>query len=229
RDGGETVLTAPYFLDATELGDLLPMTGTEFVTGFESQRETGEPHAPAEAQPRNHQAFTCCFAVDYRASEDHTIDTPADYVFWRKYVPKLRPKWPGPLLSWRMSDPITLKERTVRFDPNDGKGDGLNLWTYRRILDRRNFADESGIGDICLVNWPQNDYWLGNLVEVAETDAAKDLHRAKDLSLSLLYWMQTEAPRPDGKTGWPGLRLRADVVGTSDGLAKYPYIRESRR
>src|SRR6267142_1830995 len=41
--------------------------------------------------------------------------------------------------------------------------------------------------------------------------------------------MQTEAPRPDGRTGWKGLRLREDVVGTADGLAKYPYIRESRR
>ncbi len=41
--------------------------------------------------------------------------------------------------------------------------------------------------------------------------------------------MQTSAPRPDGGTGWKGLRLREDIVGTADGLAKYPYIRESRR
>jgi hypothetical protein len=41
--------------------------------------------------------------------------------------------------------------------------------------------------------------------------------------------MQTEAPRPDGGAGWKGLRLRHDQVGTEDGLAKYPYIRESRR
>ncbi len=52
---------------------------------------------------------------------------------------------------------------------------------------------------------------------------------AKQLSLSLLYWMQTEAPRADGKTGWPGLRLCPALMGTEDGLAKYPYIRESRR
>src|ERR1035437_7696224 len=38
-----------------------------------------------------------------------------------------------------------------------------------------------------------------------------------------------EAPRPDGGTGWKGLRLRPDVVGTVDGLAKYPHIREGRR
>src|SRR5262245_18740445 len=41
--------------------------------------------------------------------------------------------------------------------------------------------------------------------------------------------MQTEAPRPDGGAGWKGLRLRRDVVGTVDGLAKTPYVRESRR
>jgi hypothetical protein len=46
---------------------------------------------------------------------------------------------------------------------------------------------------------------------------------------TLLYWLQTEAPRPDGGTGWKGMRLRPDVVGTEDGLAKYPYIRASRR
>jgi hypothetical protein len=229
RQGREAILQAPYFLDATELGDLLPMTGTEFVTGFESQRETGEPHAPPEAQPANQQAFTCCFAIDYRDGEDHTIAKPANYDFWRNYVPRLRPNWPGPLLSWRMSDPITLKERLVRLNPRDAKGEGLNLWTYRRLLDRRNFADSFSIRDVCLVNWPQNDYWLGNLIGVSEEEAGRHLARAKELSLSLLYWMQTEAPRPDGKTGWKGLRLRRDIVGTSDGLAKYPYIRESRR
>jgi hypothetical protein len=41
--------------------------------------------------------------------------------------------------------------------------------------------------------------------------------------------MQTAAPRPDGKSGWPGLKLRPDLVGTDDGLAMAPYVRESRR
>ena len=228
RGGREVVLSAPYFLDATELGDLLPLTKTEFVTGFEARKETGEPHAPGEAQPNNQQAFTFCFAVDYLSGEDHTIAKPAEYDFWRKYVPKMTPAWPGPLLSWKMSDPIRLKERQVTFDPT-ATGSGLNLWLYRRILDRANFRPGAYASDISLVNWPQNDYWLGNLVGVSAAEAAKHLRRAKQLSLSLLYWMQTEAPRPDGKSGWKGLRLREDIVGTSDGLAKYPYIRESRR
>jgi hypothetical protein len=45
----------------------------------------------------------------------------------------------------------------------------------------------------------------------------------------LFHWLQTEAPRSDGKQGWPELRLRKDIMGTEDGMAKYPYIRESRR
>jgi hypothetical protein len=228
RGGRGRTLVAPYFLDATELGDLLPLTGTEFVTGAEAQKDTGEPHAPERARPDNHQAFTCCFAVDYRPGEDHTLDKPADYGEWREYVPKLTPPWPGPLLSWKMSDPIRLKERAVTFDPTGPGRGGMNLWLYRRILDRQNFRPPFD-SDVCLVNWPQNDYWLGNLYGVPPEEVARHLKRAKSLSLSLLYWMQTEAPRPDGGTGWNGLRLRADLVGTEDGLAKYPYIRESRR
>jgi hypothetical protein len=229
RGGRRRTLTAPYFLDATELGDLLPLTKTEYVTGAESHKETGEPHAPETARPDDHQAFTCCFAMDYVEGEDHTIDRPEEYAFWRDYLPKLTPPWPGPLLSWGMSDPITLKERRVSFDPTGpGKG-GLNLWRYRRIADRGNFRPGTYPGDLCLVNWPQNDYWLGNLYGVSAEEAARHLKRAKQLSLSLLYWMQTEAPRPNGKTGWKGLRLRPDVVGSADGLALYPYVREARR
>ena len=80
-----------------------------------------------------------------------------------------------------------------------------------------------------MVNWPQNDYCLGNICEVSQEEAARNLRRARQLSLSLLYWLQTQAPRRDGGQGWPGLRIRPDVVGTEDGLAKYPYVREARR
>ena len=47
--------------------------------------------------------------------------------------------------------------------------------------------------------------------------------------MAFFYWMQTEAPRHDGGHGYPGLRLRGDVLGTDDGLAKQAYYREGRR
>lgn len=232
ESGAQRTIHAAYFLDATEQGDLLPLSKTEYVTGFESRRQTGEPHAPEETQPANIQAFTVCFALDYLDGEDHTIDKPAEYGFWRDYVPRLRPPWPGKLLSWSMSNPVTLKERELFFDPRQdesSRGQPLNLWLYRRIARRSHFTPGAYRSDLTLVNWPQNDYWLGNLHEVSVEEAARHLARAKQLSLSLLYWMQTEAPRPDGGQGWRGLRLRSDQTGTDDGLSKYPYVRESRR
>ncbi len=226
RDSGrELVLRAPLFVDATEMGDLLPLTKTDYVTGFESRRDTGEERAPLEAQPHNHQAFTCCFAMDYLAGEDHVIDRPRDYAFWRDHTPPLNPPWAGKLLSLFYSQPQTLKPFNYGFDPAKGTG----LFKYRRIIDRTNFVPGTYPGDVTLVNWPQNDYMLGNLFEVSVDEAARHLDRAKQLSLSWLYWLQTECPRPDGGTGWKGLRLRPDIVGTEDGLAKLPYIRESRR
>ena len=129
-----------------------------------------------------------------------------------------------------MTDPIRLTKRPVTFDPSGAARDGvMNLWLYRRIANRANFTPGSYASDISLVNWPQNDFWLGNIHEVSAAEAAKNLERARQLSLSMLYWMQTEAPREGGGYGWKGLRIRPDITGTEDGLAKYPYIRESRR
>jgi hypothetical protein len=231
RVTGETwVLRAPWFVDATELGDLLPLAGVEFVTGAEGRATTGERHTPEKSDPANQQAFTVCFAVDHVEGADHTLPRPRDYAFWRDYVPALTPPWPGKLLSWTYSHPRTLEPRTLNFSPvQDQVGTALNLWIYRRIAAARQFAPGSYAGDLSLINWPQNDYLLGNLVGVGEEEYGKHVDQAKQLSLSLLYWMQTEAPRPDGGTGWPGLRLRPDVMGTEDGLAKAPYVREARR
>jgi hypothetical protein len=223
--GRDLVLRAPVFVDATELGDLLPLTKTEYVIGAESRRVTGESRASNEAQPQNQQAFTCCFAVDYLEGEDHVIDKPGEYAFWRDHVPALTPPWPGKLLDLTYSQPRTLRPFAMGFDPARGEG----LFKYRRLIDRTNFMAGTYRGDITLVNWPQNDYMLGNLVDVPATDALGHIARAKQLSLSLLYWLQTECPRPDGGAGWKGLRLRPDIVGTEDGLAKAPYVRESRR
>ncbi|QDU21462.1 FAD-dependent oxidoreductase [Urbifossiella limnaea] len=226
--GPPVTLVAPYFVDATETGDLLPITRTEFVTGSEARRDTGEPHAAEVANPRNHQAFTVCFALDHVDGADHVGDEPDGYRRWRDYVPRLTPAWPGPLFSWTMSHPVTLRPRDMGFDPTGRvPREGPNLWTYRRIVDRANFAPGTFAGDVCLVNWPQNDYWLGNLFDDPAPGAA--LAAGRFLSRCLFHWMQTEAPRPDGRRGWKGLRLRPEITGTDDGLAMAPYVRESRR
>ena len=229
KDREEITLIAPYFIDATECGDLLPLTKTEYVTGAESQKDTKELHAANKADPDNNQSFTVCFAMDYVPGANLTIDKPENYAFWHDYIPNLTPAWSGRLLDLTYTTPTTLQPIKADFEPTGKETKDFNLWNYRKIINRNNFTEGTYKGDITIVNWPQNDYFLGNIIDVSKGQFQKHVEAAKQLNLSLFYWLQTEAPRPDGGIGWPGLRLRGDILGTSDGMAKYPYIRESRR
>jgi len=232
--GHRTVVSASYVLDATELGDVLPLAGVEHVTGFESRAETGEPSAPEQAEPENQQAFSWCFVIDH-VEGDHTIAKPADYDEWRARQPDF---WGAPMISLTGPHPRTLEIFTRSFTPTisgdplamladqrAGGGDE-ELWTFRRILAKGLFEPGSFDSDLVLVNWPMIDYLDGTLTG---PDANAHREAAKRQSLAMFYWLQTEAPRPDGGRGWPGLRLRGDVTGTADGFAMAPYIRESRR
>jgi FAD dependent oxidoreductase len=231
-------VAADYVIDATETGDLLRLADIEHVTGFESRAETGEPAAPSEAQPNNMQAVSICFALDHVAGSDNTIERPEQYDRWKSFEPSY---WGAPLLSWTAPDPRTTTPSVRVFEPNPGDdvtavvadqsrdaGD-RNLWAFRRILARDNFASGFLESDITMVNWPNIDYFEAPLIDDDPGVVQERLHDARQLSLSMLYWMQTEAPRPDGGRGWPALRLRPDVMGTADGLAMAPYHRESRR
>ncbi|KPI35530.1 uncharacterized protein AB675_10948 [Cyphellophora attinorum] len=214
--GAKFTVSAAYVIDATELGDLLPLSGTPYVTGFESRRDTGEPSAPEEAQPQNSQAVSICFAVDHIEGEDHTIRSPPHTntgAITREFTPN-----PG-------DDPAL-----VNADQRRSGGD-MNLWTFRRIAARDNFTPGAYQSDICLVNWPMIDYFEEPIIDVPESLYHSRLSAAASLSYSMLYYLQTECPHPDDPTtkGYPGLRLRGDITGTSHGLAMAPYVRESRR
>ncbi|GKU09047.1 unnamed protein product, partial [Fusarium langsethiae] len=230
---------AKYVIDATELGDLLPMTKTPYVTGFESRNDTGEPSAPEEAQPHNSQAVSICFAVDHIEGEDNTIPKPEKYDHWRKCHPDF---WGAPLLGLKAPHPRTLEivEREFTPNPNDDpasvisdqrkSGGDMNLWTFRRIAAKDNFTPGAYQSDICLVNWPMIDYFEKPIIDVSEDELQERLAEAASLSYSMLYYLQTDCPRADGNgTGYPGLRLRGDITGTEHGLAMAPYVRESRR
>ncbi|MCZ9883300.1 FAD-dependent oxidoreductase [Arthrobacter sp. B2a2-09] len=226
-DGDRVHIRAPYFVDATELGDLLELGQIEHVLGAESREETGEPNAAAEADPRNQQAPSWCFALEYRPGETHTIDKPKRFEHWRDHQDSF---WPGSQLSWTDLDPQTLEPRTRQiFDGDPADDSQKDLWRYRRILAKKQFGPTFLGNDVTLVNWPQTDYWEEPLINNdAGADAAARAN-ARELSLSFLYWMQTEAPRHDDGHGYPGLRLRPDLMGTPDGLAKAIYVREARR
>jgi hypothetical protein len=210
-----------FFLDATDIGSLLPLTHAAYVTGAEAKSEYNEPHAPEVASPLDMQPVTWVAALEYAKGENHTIQKPKMYDYFRNAkmdfaedVYKLSWFYPG------------LK----RGEKQQGSMFGCvgpNLFTYRRIINHEYFKDDFVRNDVTIFNWPENDYHFGNIYE--SPDAEVHYKMAKELTLSAVYWLQTEASRDDGGNGYPELKLRGDVLGTEDGLAMAPYIRESRR
>lgn len=221
------VVTANCYLDGTDTGELIAESGAAYTTGAESRAQTGERLAPERANPADMQPATWAAAVALMPGGDFVIDRPAEY----EYFHRLKVPYDDvPLLS--MYGPDSRTGRAKRFGLFDGErgADGkplFALWSYRRIVCAANFRDGYEPCDATILNWPQNDYYLGNLFESA--DAEEHVALSKQLTLSLLYWLQTEAERPDGGRGWRNLKLCPDLMGTEDGLAKAPYIRESRR
>lgn len=74
-----------------------------------------------------------------------------------------------------------------------------------------------------MINWPVegNDYYL-NLLEMSSKQREESLKKAKNHSLSFLYYIQTEL-------GFNKLGLADDEFPTEDKLPFIPYHRESRR
>lgn len=205
-DSGKFIQFRPRFcIDATELGDLLPLLELPYTSGAEARAETTEPHAPEQANPDNVQDFTYPFVVEFRRNESHIIEKPPEYDHFNS-------KGKFSFLGYRM------------FEKGDKYGP---FWTYRRLIAKDHLPQFPF--DLAMINWEANDVRGENLIDVETNTLANRLRIGKLISLGFLHWMQTEAPRDDGGTGYPELKLRADILGTRDGLSKYPYIRESRR
>jgi hypothetical protein len=217
RHNEAITIEAAYFLDATEWGDLLPLVGAQYVTGAESRDDTGEPHAPLVANPDQVQGFTFCFAVEHRPGEDHTVPKPEGYEQFRDGQP----------YSLTLFDHDGAPRSFGMFETSP---EGLPpFWSYRRLLDGALLDPSGHTRDIAMINWAGNDYHGANPIDKGPEEQDRVLGEAKRLAIGFLYWLQTEAPRPDGGQGYPGLRLLPEVMGTQDGLSKAPYIREARR
>lgn len=213
-----------FVLDATELGDVLPLVGAEYSLGAETIAETGEAHAQP-TEPKSHcvQSFTYVFGLERRAAgERHVIEKPARYEFFRASQPySLRIEVHGGEIYGEESGWLDYKV----FAQMPGTKGGL--WTYRRLIDSAQFPDAPA--DLSIFNWPGNDYREASIIDRPVREVAASLQDAKRASLGFLHWVQTEAPAEADRLGAPELKLRPDIMGSADGLAKFPYIRECRR
>ncbi len=220
--GKETYIEAEYFLDGTEFGDLLPLTGTEYRVGSEAKAETGEPLAAEKADCEDLQPVTWVFAlemVDELTDEDR-IEKPENYDYYKT----LQANYDDNLvLSWWCIG-FDGKKRLLRMFNGEVDENSLGLWEYRRIVAQQNYTEK--VNEAGLINWPQQDYAFGNLF--GNDKAVEHKKEAKNFSKCLAYWIQNEAPRTDGGYGYP-VRLAGKYLGTEDGFAKAPYVRESRR
>ena len=211
-------------IDATELGDLLPLVGADYVVGAESVEETGERHAqPVHARPQCVQSCSYIFAMERREpGKGSLIPKPDGYEHYRDSQPYS--------LSIHVHGGEIYGEQTgwLQFklfdDAPDTKGP---LWKYRRLVDAGQFGGRYP-NDITMFNWPGNDYRDLPLVDQSPDVLAQALQDAKRVALGFAYWLQTTASEA-GAAGQPDLLLRPDIMDTADGLSKYPYIRESRR
>lgn len=220
---------ANYFIDGTDTGELLPLTNTRYYYGAEAKEEYDEPLANDVACKEDMQPITWVAAISYAEGENHTIEKPKEYEYFKNYILEYDNH---SILSWYGPDAHTGKKREFKMIGPWNKQLFNNsippLFPYRQVIDKTKFKDGFHKEDVTLLNWPQNDYVMGNIFE--DPNAEHHLYMSRQLTLSLIYWLQTEAKRHDNNGyGYPEIKLRGDIVGTNDGLAKAPYIRESRR
>ena len=226
-DGEQIEFVGKYFLDGTDTGELIAASGTEYVCGAESRAATNEPHAPQIADSGDMQPFTYTAALENRKSGDYVIDKPPMYDEFRRLK---MPYDKYDVYSMYGPDSSTGKAKRFGMFPGekDERGEELfPLFKYRRIVCADYFTNGKNLYDVSLINWPQNDYFLGNLFDCADADYHN--RAAKLFTLGFVYWLQTEAPRADGGKGYRWFRLSGEHLGTDDGLSKMPYVRESRR
>ncbi len=217
---GDTV-SATIFVDATDLGELLPLCGVSWFIGAEAKSDTGEPNAEAHASPGHIQPITVSIALEHRPDgENHTIPRPANYT--------------QALIDAQAFGVYNHRNGLIGgvFSSAHSANPGWEtLFDYRQYIDHRNFADPGFAHDRTTINVGCNDY---QAAVIPTGDAAQDaaiVEAARAVSIAYLYWLQTEAPHDDGGggKGYPNLAVREDIFGRADGTAPQAYIRESRR
>jgi hypothetical protein len=209
-------LRGRYFIDATEWGDLIQLSGLPYRVDAEARSETGEPNAPLVADPDAIQSFTYPFVLLKTNRKSETANAPSYYEALRHRYTLTVDYGQGKLLTYGMF--------------SKSPGTPGSFWTYRRSVDAAQFRPGAFSGDLSMINWDSNDYCDSRLLSTDPLAQASALQQAKRVSLGFAWWLQHDVKRDDGSGyGYPQLELEKRSMGSADGLAQQPYIRESRR
>ena len=158
--------------------------------------------------------------VSYDLGMDSRFDSGEDIIQDLTYVAVLKDYGEG--------TDVTI-EKPMNYDPSffycSTKSDkcvnpkpGQALWEKDKMITYGKLPNNK-----YMINWPidGNDCYL-NLIESTPEDRARLLKKAKDFTLSFVYYIQTEL-------GMKNLGLADDEFPTEDKLPFIPYHRESRR
>lgn len=221
-DTGEATEFRPEIcIDATELGDLLPLAELSYSSGAEAKSETGEDHAPDVAEPDTVQDIVYPFVIYKSNGENGNVSQPLDIPV---EYDEFNSAGKFSLLGYKMY------VNAMKTKQDGSKQELLPFWTYRRLIAAENFNDSRLANDLSMINWEANDFRGENIIDVDPETQARRLARAKSQSLGFLHWLRTEAQRDDESgVGYPEFKMKPEIMDTKDGLSKHPYIRESRR
>ena len=222
-------LTAPYILDATELGDLLELGEIERSSGRNRRRETGEPIAlEGPAEPHDQMGFTHSSRSITCPARNTSSTSRATTTFGsrRKVIAATRRSWLSRTFSARKHDHFGRAPTPGAYV--------ASTWNFRRMLCRENFVPGAFPSDVTVAIWHDNEYHHGVLCGVSPEERRKHLEAARQLTLSThLLAPDRGTESRDRRPGFPGLRPRGDFFGTDDGLAQYAVhsriARASRR
>lgn len=191
------------FIDATEWGELLVLSGASYVQGVEARE------GALDADERCGQATVFPFverlegaAVAERALPEATAESRAFYSLSVGAGETAASKWD-------------------------------KIWRYRSV---RGSRPQATTGDLSLQNWnPGNDYPFGYLFPTKARAAAErdDWKGGVDYAVMAgaerhAYGWHTFFRQAGGDLG-RRIVLDTSVLGTGHGLAKLPYIRDTRR
>lgn len=193
------------FIDATEWGELLALSGADYLQGVEHV----EGGTAGDDTCGQSTVFSFVQRIQSSAETHETEPPKADRLGYGDYQAKENP--------WEL------------------------IWTYRRIRGQ----GKPAVGDLCLQNWGYsktrnhggNDYPFGYLFkskndtqqELADWQGGinlKVLSAAEQRALGWHGWFRTQAPNPFDPDQ---IVLAGEEMGTGHGLAKLPYIRDTRR
>jgi hypothetical protein len=191
------------FIDATDWGELLALSGAPYVQGVESS----EGAADADDACGQSMVFPFVEKLNGTSVPDANIPnaTPQSQAFYS--------------LAPGAGETVASKWDKV--------------FRYRRI---RGTAETAQAGDLSLQNWnPGNDYPFGYLFMSKAATAAQRSNWTGGVDLAVMAGAERHAFgwhtyfKQQGGAAGQKVTLEKSVLGTGHGLAKLPYIRDTRR